>query len=223
MMRRKRIVVPRKPEFDEQGAPKCWGTFIKGRECDCPHRVACREYTFDKRGERKSDRRWEHRTMPLLDGMDIPNEKAALAQLRTMFKIPNTEIEFDPADLNMNLIVFFSWFAIEYPATVKALLIRLMPNVRNLQDIADLMGVTRQAVQKRVKAELGMEKRNYKVEEFMKLRGIELDVYRLCIKDGCSRRSAAKQLGISEGTVRNKLKSLERKGFKYENDGEEED
>ena len=220
-MRRKRIVEPRQPEYDEKGTPKCWGEFVKGKTCDCPYARSCREYTFDRKGERKCERRWEHKTLPLLDGMDIPNEKAAMGQLKSMFKIPATEIEFDPADLNMNLVVFFAWFAIEYPATVKALMLRLMPNVRNLQDIADLMGVTRQAVQKRIKSELGMEKRNYKVDEFMKMRGIELDVYRLCIRDGCSRRSAAKQLGVSVTTVCNKLKSLEKKGFKYENDNEE--
>ena len=222
-MRRRNNCEPRKPELDEQGTPKCWGMFVKGRACDCPYSRSCREFTFDRRGERKSERRWEHRMMPFLDGMDIPNEKAGLAQLKSMFKIPNEGVEFDPDDLNMSLIVFFSWFAIEYPATAKALLVKLMPEVRNLQDIADLMGVTRQAVQKRIKTELGIGKRNYKIEEMMNLRGLELDVYRLCIRDGCSRRSAAKQLRISEGTVRNKLKSLERKGFKFEDSGDDDE
>lgn len=208
----------RKPKFDENGVPTCWGRYVKGIECDCPHRQACREYTFDRRGERKMERRWQHKMCSLLDGIDLPDPNSGEMELDAMadglMDDSHVDGDADASALNLRAIVFIGWFALEQPNTARALLLRLMPDVKNLQDVADIMGITRQGVQKRIKAELGMEKRNYKTEEYLRLEGMELDVYRLCVKGGLSLREAAKRLKVSHWTVANILKSLDRKGFK---------
>ena len=208
----------RKPKYDEEGTPTCWGRYVKGIECDCPYRQSCREYTFDKRGEKKMERRWQHKCCSMLDGIDLPDPNHGGEELEAMADgIENdskVEGDADASALNLQTIVFIGWFALEQPNTARALLLRLMPDVRNLQDVADIMGITRQGVQKRIKEELGMGKRQYRTEEYLRLEGMELDVYRLCVKGGLSLRETAKRLKVSHWTVAKIVKALDKKGFR---------
>lgn len=163
-------------------------------------------------------RKWdEYQTVPILEGVDWTNEEASLSAFNGLFQNAFGE-NIDPSEINMQLIKLFVWMTIENPSAARAFMIKLDPDVRSLQDIAERLGVTKQAVQRRVAAELGIGKRNYRDSDFLKLRGRELDVYKLVMCDGVSLGSAAMQIGISKTQVRNLVKKLEKMGYKYRKD-----
>lgn len=85
------------------------------------------------------------------------------------------------------------------PIVFDALVKKLFRNM-NISDMAREKGVTRQAVSATLTREiLNMEQPRRDIKE--ELRGLERDVYILCFEDGCSIRSAAKQLGKSKDEI----------------------
>lgn len=219
--RRKPMALPdlagkvRTPDYDERGYPKCWGTFRRGDECDCPYAHACSLITYGEKADRLEEvKRKYYYEVPLDDSRDIsPDETMDKAEFFTTVKKAGETLAVGGSDINLDLICYMVYLALEQPATARAFVMRLRPGVKNLQDIADMLGVSRQAVQKRIAQELGIGKRNYRIDEFTQLSEREFMVYKLCFQDGCSMRSAAKQLGVAEGTVRNTMRDLRNKGF----------
>lgn len=207
----------RRPCYDAKGYPKCWGTFKKNDDCDCPHWRACMIYTYEEMAEKADDvRRSYYQEVPLDERRDVP-QHAALdrADYFTTIQREAETLTVRGGDINLDLICYMVFFALEQPATARAFITRLRPGVRNLQDIAEMLGVSRQAVQKRVAQELGIGKRNYRIDDFTQLSEREFMVYKLCFQDGCSMRSAAAEIGIDHKTVKAIIERLKAKGFDF--------
>lgn len=149
-------------------------------------------------------------------GMNVIREKQEDEARR--FTVPfNEKIEtpdLDVSDINwknddvlyaLNRFVFMMR---EHPVLFKALIDRLYDN-KTQTDVARERGITRQAVSKERKnslikymeSELGMKAPVAKREKLLGLTGKEFEVYKKIFVDGCSLKSASKQLSIPLSTV----------------------
>jgi hypothetical protein len=197
--------------------PKCFGHYISGRKCCCEWAQACVMYTYDNIGERSRTIRFQDfETVRFREGMDFVVEEDNSKSINV--NIDGAE-DFDVSDINLKLIMMMAWFAIEKPGAAKALVLKLDPRVKCLEDIAAILGISKQAVQRRVAYELGIGKRHFKEEKVLKLREIEVLVYQMHFKGGRSLRKTGAMIGISYESVRKIAKKLERLGFPRNGNG----
>lgn len=205
----------RTPVYGKKGdTPLCYGAYRKGRKCDCQYAASCRAYTFFDIGDKSADRKWtNYQTVPLEDGMDWSEEESLASLKREPFTLPNGE-ELDVSEVNLELIQMFVWFAIENPKAAEALMLKINPKIRSLEDIATKLNVTRQAVQKRVANELGIGKKNFKDSTYLQLSGKEFDVFKYA-KDHeeCSINAIAKTVGMPKTSVYRIIAKLQKMGL----------
>ncbi len=199
------------PVLDKDGKPVCFGQFISGRRCDCEWQTACVFYTYDERGTKSRQARWTHyETMPIIDDMDWPDESGEPTVMQS-FKLPDGRT-VEASSINLPIIQVCVWMAIENPAAMRALMIKMDPDVKSLQDIADILKISKQAVQKRVAGELGIGKRQFKESTLLQLNHVEMQVYKLCVLGGMTTRKAADNIGNSAQNVQAILRKLRRMG-----------
>lgn len=191
--------------------PKCFGHYISGRKCCCEWAQACVMYTYDNIGERSRNVRFQDfETVRFREGMDFVVEDDNSKSINV--NIDGAD-DFDVSDINLKLIMMMVWLAIEKPGAAKALVLKLDPRVKCLEDIAAILGISKQAVQRRVAHELGIGKRHFKEEKVLKLSEREVLVYQLHFKGGKSLRKTGASIGISYESVRKIAKKLESLGF----------
>lgn len=119
---------------------------------------------------------------------------------RTAYVLPGG-VRIDSGDVNLSIIKVCVWLAIEQPATARAFMLKLDPNIRCLQDIADMLGVSKQAVHQRITRELGINSRQIKDATLLSMNETEMMVYRLCVTEGKRQAHAAGEIGISSSMV----------------------
>lgn len=206
---------------DGNKTPKCYGTFKKGRRCDCQFAASCRAYTFFDVGEKSQDRKWtNYQTVPLEEGMDWSEEENLASLQRSPFTLPNGD-ELDVSEVNLELIQILVWFALENPKAAEALMLKIDPKIRSLEDIANKLNVTRQAVQKRVANELGIGKKNFKDSTYLQLNGVEFDVFKYAREHECSIGMLAKKMKMPKTSVYRIVTKLQKIGLlkKQKNSG----
>lgn len=197
--------------------PKCYGHFVAGHKCECEFVTSCQYYTYDNMGERSRQRKWDNfLSTPLDEKIDWEsdvqdNEYAENIELNDKYFDGNGK-SYAPSEVDINIIQTYVWLAIEAPETAKALMLKLNPNIKSLQDMADIQGLTKQAIHKRIAQELGVGQRNLRTS-LLRLNGKEMEVYKLCISEKKSMREAAKKMKISHTMVQKYMKSIKEKGF----------
>lgn len=184
------------PRLNKDGMPECYGQFISGRRCDCDWSTSCKFYTFDHKGERSRQSRWDnYEAMPIIEDMEWADESSEPSRMHK-FKLPGGKT-IEASAMHLPIIQVCVWLALEKPAAMRALMLKLDPDVKSLQDIADILKISKQAVQKRVAGELGIGKRRFKDSTLLQLSETEMRVYKMCVRNGMNTRRAAKQLGMS--------------------------
>lgn len=200
------------PKIDKDGKPVCFGQFISGRKCNCEWSVACVFYTYDQKGTKSRQTRWrDYETMPIIEGMDWPDESGEPSLMQS-FRLPDGRM-IEASSINLPIIQICVWMAIENPASMRALMLKMDPDVRSLQDMADILKISKQAVQKRVAGELGIGKRQFKEQTLLQLSEVEMKVYKLCVQDGMNCRRASNAIGISAEMATRILYKFRRMGI----------
>lgn len=199
------------PKIDKDGKPVCFGQFINGRRCSCEWATACVFYTYDQKGTKSRQTRWrDYETVPIIESMDWPDESGEPSQMQS-FKLPDGQL-IEASSINLPIIQVCVWMAIENPAAMRALMLKMDPDVRSLQDMADILKISKQAVQKRIAGELGIGKRQFKEQTLLQLSELELSVYKQCVNGKATARMSADSLGISHRQASLILRKLCRMG-----------
>ena len=200
------------PKIDKDGKPVCFGQFINGRRCSCEWATACVFYTYDQKGTKSRQTRWrDYETVPIIESMDWPDESGEPSQMQS-FKLPDGQL-IEASSINLPIIQICVWMAIENPAAMRALMLKMNPDVKSLQDMADILKISKQAVQKRVAGELGIGKRQFKEQTLLQLSELEMKVYKLCILEGMTIRRASEKTGNSVKCVLLIVHKLNRMGM----------
>lgn len=139
------------------------------------------------------------------------NEADDIIGERTAYDLPGG-VKIDSGDVNLSLIKICVWLAIEQPATARAFMLKLDPNISCLQDIADILGVSKQAVHQRISRELGINSRQIKDATLLSMNETEMMVYRLCVTEGKTQTEAAQVTGVSQGMVSNIIAKFRESG-----------
>ena len=218
------------PIRDKDGKPLCFGHYIFGRQCICTDAWPCQYYTSMNKASRSRERHWAgYATVPLIDGMDweCPPECAGTQyddggdddrhrnRVNSVRLEDGTEVE--PSDVNIKLMTACLALGIEKPHSAKALLLKLDPDVKSLQDMADIIGITKQGLQRRIATELGVGKRQFKENFLLSLSPREIQIFKLYFKDKRSARKTAKMLGVSYQYVFKIIKKLKKRGVFLDN------
>jgi len=199
-------------EFTADGIPVCYGNYLSGRRCNCEWSVSCAYYTYDEIGQRSRNIRFQdYETVPLVENMDfIADETGNERTIRV--NLPGAE-QIDLSEINLHVIKIMVWMALENPAAAKALMLKLDPQIKCLQDIACVLGVSKQAVQRRVAAELGIGKRHFKEASLMQLNPRELKIFQLYFRTNHTLREVSAKMNVSCEAIRKIATKLRRLGF----------
>jgi len=199
------------PKIDKDGKPVCFGQFINGRRCSCEWATACVFYTYDQKGTKSRQTRWrDYETVPIIESMDWPDESGEPSQMQS-FKLPDGQL-IQASSINLPIIQICVWMAIENPAAMRALMLKMDPDVRSLQDMADILKISKQAVQKRIAGELGIGKRQFKEQTLLQLSELEMKVYKLCVQGKMNSNRASKELNISPPAAKQIIEKFRRMG-----------
>lgn len=125
-----------------------------------------------------------------------------------LLKHLNVEVELRP--FAISFIERFANFYHDCPEICNAIMCRIF-NGQNQSDIAKQRGMTRQAINYRIMKEAAGITRAEIPHIPEELTGQEIAVYKLCYVDGCTERSAAMQLGMSQPTIHRIRKSIAKK------------
>lgn len=173
------------PEILPNGLPVCYGNFISGRRCNCQYAQSCTFYTYDNKAERVRGTHFaEYETVPLnenilsktlLDERDfsVEDEEDGI-----VVKLENGK-KINIGNLAPGALKLLLWFTLENPSAMRAILLKMDSNVKCLQDIADIVGVSKQAIQKRIAAELGIGKHKKKETPVEKMTNRNYLIYKL--------------------------------------------
>lgn len=216
-----------RPIMGDDGCPKCYGHLISGRKCLCQYYVSCREYTFSNIGERKQDIHYQNfETVPLIDNMDWTSDDKALSSMvstgQEYYVMPNG-IRIAASDVNLPLIKVCVMMALEKPRVMRAFMMRLDPRIRSMQDIANVMHVSKQAIQKRIVTELGIGKKTIKEESLAKLGPDGGMVYHSLVRERKSLRLTAAELHLPMSRVRKIADQLKKMGFVFGQDAKRQE
>ena len=199
-------------EYTPEGIPECYGHYISGRHCNCEWAVSCAYYTYDEIGQRSRNVRFQDfETVPLSENMDFISEGTD-GDRTIRVNIPGAE-QIDLSEINLHVIKIMVWLALENPAAAKALMLKLDPNIKCLQDIACVLGVSKQAVQRRVASELGIGKRHFKEASLMQLNPKELKIFQLYFRTNHTMREVSALMNLSCEAIRKIANKLHRLGF----------
>ena len=180
--------------------PECFGKRKIGRRCpDCVYDESCRIYGIMEKTEKSGIRHLALSTAPLQEGFD------AAADESRIFDDEDEQIKFRTKDgkkieisgINLKIAVYCLILGAEKPKSAKAMALKLS-GCKNLSDVAEYLGVTRQAIHSGIQNELGIKKRVLKDSAFKKLSPDEFRFYKLKYEDGCTIRNIAIQMGVSK-------------------------
>ena len=193
--------------------PECFGKRKIGRRCpDCVYDESCRIYGIMEKTEKSGIRHLALSTAPLQEGFD------AAADESRIFDDEDEQIKFRTKDgkkieisgINLKIAVYCLILGAEKPKSAKAVALKLS-GCKNLSDVAEYLGVTRQAIHSGIQNELGIKKRVLKDSAFKKLSPDEFRFYKLKYEDGCTIRSIALQTGIPKSNVERILQRIRAK------------
>ena len=193
--------------------PECFGKRKTGRRCpDCVYDESCRIYGIMEKTEKSGIRHLALSTAPLQEGFD------AAADESRIFDDEDEQIKFRTKDgkkieisgINLKIAVYCLILGAEKPKSAKAMALKLS-GCKNLSDVAEYLGVTRQAIHSGIQNELGIKKRVLKDSAFKKLSPQDFRFYKLRFEDGCTSRSVAIQMRISKGTCYRLEQSIKNK------------
>lgn len=158
------------PEILPNGLPVCYGNFISGRRCNCQYAQSCTFYTYDNKAERVRGTHFSaYETVPLNENIlskTIIEDKDFTLEDDSdgiIVRLKNGE-KINIGNLAPNALKLLLWFTLENPSSMRAMLLKMDSKVKCLQDIADIIGVSKQAIQKRIATELGIGTKNKKKE-----------------------------------------------------------
>lgn len=182
------------------GCPECFGKRKIGRRCpDCEFDESCRIYGILNHTEKSGIKHFAKSTAPLNEELgNVYGENDLVLdedEKALYFKKDGQEIEV--SGVNLKLAVSCLILGAEKPRTARALALRLS-GCKSLSDVAEYLGVTRQAIHTGIQNELGIGNRVLKDSSFKKLTPQEFQFYRLKYEDGCTIRSIAIQMGVSK-------------------------
>lgn len=201
-----------KKEFVDWNGGKCWGTQklkkIPGKNIfqgSCKHDCRLKNECVSKSRELQQFIIDQKTNIPFvagenLDGKELFPGSLLYSELYTGEDFsPNTQKEIAANPVIFDFVGRLANFYFSRPVVFDAVMKKLFQN-KNISKIAAEYGISRQAESaKLVREILEMEKPKESFRD--KLSGLERDIYQLCFIDGCTIRSAAKQLGISKSSV----------------------
>lgn len=195
------------------GCPECFGKRKIGRRCpDCEFDESCRIYGILNHTEKSGIKHFAKSTAPLNEelGNVYGENDLVLDEDEKAFYFKKDGQEIEVSGVNLKLAVSCLVLGAEKPRTARALALRLS-GCKNLSDVAEYLGVTRQAIHTGIQNELGIGNRVLKDSSFKKLTPQEFRFYKLRFEDGCTSRSVAIQMRISKGTCYRLEQSIKNK------------
>ncbi len=206
--------------------PVCYGNKKNGRHCnECSFDKSCSYYESSEKSIETEDKKW------FVNHMFCPIGTRDFSTSYIKNKIKTNSSKFvskngkyvDSEQINLELITWALLFGAENKKLAQAMAHSLNPEVKNCSDIADILGISRQRLNKALRDMLNIDKKKVPDSVFKKFTGLELEVYKHCFENGETVRSVAKQLGLSKDKIFRSRQSLKLKlgksetGKKYNN------
>lgn len=207
-------------------SPKCFGKFKCG---NCEYIESCKFVTQSDKRFRTDDVHFEIENMEfnpkvfdkhnqdekdLTDAID-QNPDNLEDKVFTFTNKNGSKLEVDLSYLPEEFILAWTMFVIEHPKSAKAYVLKCFGGCKNLAQVAEHIGYSRQRLYSGVTKELKVAKR--KIPEAKILKNCthdEKDIYTCIHIDKMSQRDTAERLGISRTKVQRCIRKLRLKDIK---------
>ena len=146
-----------------EGILECYGhKILRGDDpkcAQCEWLTSCTYYTSENLGSRSREIHYrDYMAIPFdkVGGLEI--EKAmedALLNRKDVFRTSDGK-EFDLSGINVELVKITIWLALEFPETMQALALKLDPRIKSLDDMAAVLGTSRQLLHRHIARECGV-------------------------------------------------------------------
>ena len=150
-------------ETKAEGILECYGhKILRGDDpkcAQCEWLTSCTYYTSENLGSRSREIHYrDYMAIPFdkVGGLEI--EKAmedALVNRKDVFKTDDGR-EFDLSGINVELVKITIWLSLEFPETMQALALKLDPRIKSLDDMAAILGTSRQLLHRHIARECGV-------------------------------------------------------------------
>ncbi len=197
--------------------PDCYGRKKNGHHCvNCKFDNSCKYYEASTKSIETEDRHWNTGLM----FTHIGEREFSSDYIKN--KIKSKSITFinkdgkyvDSEQINIDLITWALLYGAEYKKLAQALAYSLHPDVKNCSDIADILGISRQGLNKSLREMLNLDKKKVPDSKIKKLTGNELDIMNFYNNNkNMSIRQIASSLKKSKSYIFNVIKKLKKEEY----------